>query len=110
PFLVGSRGQPYPAAVSDPDLGRLLDGDDAPALRAARFLAGLSLVALEAPGEARGVVIVSPDEWDPPAPLLDAVFAGLRGNPAVVPATLDEYFATVASEAGGGRPVVRDVA
>jgi hypothetical protein len=96
--------------VSDPDLARLLDGNDAPALRAARFVAGLSLVALEAPGEARGVVVVTPEDWDPPAPLLDAVLAGLRNNPAVVPATLDEYFATVAPEQRDGRPVVRDLA
>jgi hypothetical protein len=96
--------------VSDPDLGRLLEGDDAPALRAARFLAGLSLVALEAPGEARGVVVVTPDEWDPPAPLLDAVVAGLRSNPAVTPATLDEYFDTVAPEQRDGRPLERSLA
>ncbi|HEV7865967.1 MAG TPA: DUF6049 family protein, partial [Acidimicrobiia bacterium] len=110
PFVVGNKGRPFPAAVSDPDLGRLLDGDDAPALRAARFLAGLSLVALEAPGEARGVVVVTPEEWDPPAPLLDAVLAGLRNNPAVTPATLDEYFATVAPEQRDGQPLVRDPA
>jgi hypothetical protein len=106
PFPVGSRGRPVASgAVSDPDLARLLDGDDAPALRAARFLAGLSLVALEAPGEARGVVVVTPDEWDPPSALLDAVFAGLRYNPAVTPATLDGYFDTVAPE----DPPVREV-
>jgi len=110
PFLVGSRGKPYPAAVTDPDLGRLLDGDDPPALRAARFLAGLSLVALEAPGEARGVVVVTPDEWDPPAALLDAVLTGLKNNPAVTPATLDQYFATVSPEQAGGRTVIRDLA
>jgi hypothetical protein len=110
PFAVGSRGKPYPAAVTDPDLARLLDGDEPPALRAARFLAGLSLVALEAPGESRGVVVVSPEEWDPPAPLLDAVLRGLKDNPAVIPATLDEYFANVAPEQAGGRTLVRDLA
>ncbi len=110
PFVVGSRGRPYPAAVHDPDLGRLLDGDDPPALRAARFLAGLSLVALEAPGEPRGVVVVTPEEWDPPDPLLDAVLGGLRNNPAVIPATLDSYFTTVTPESAGGRPPVRDLA
>jgi hypothetical protein len=110
PFAVGGRGKPYPAAVTDPDLARLLDGDEPPALRAARFLAGLSLVALEAPGESRGVVVVSPVEWDPPAALLDAVLRGLKDNPAVSPATLDEYFANVAPEQAGGRAVVRDVA
>jgi hypothetical protein len=111
PFVVGGRGQaPYPAAVSDPDLARLLDGDEAPALRAARFLAGLSLVALEAPGESRGVVVVTPEEWDPPALLLDAVLRGLQANPAVIPATLDRYFATVTPEQnGGGRTVMREL-
>jgi hypothetical protein len=110
PFVVSGKGKPYAAAVSDPDLGRLLEGDDAPALRAARFLAGVSLVALEAPGEPRGVVVVTPDEWDPPAPLLDAVLGGLRANPAVTPATLDEYFATVAPEQRDGRPMERSLA
>ena len=110
PFAVGARGRPFAAAVSDPDLAALLEGDDAPALRSARFLAGLSLVALEAPGEARGVVVVSPEEWDPPAALLDDVFAGLRNNPAITPATLDEYFATVAPDQVGGRTLVRDLA
>ena len=111
PFAVGSRGRSaIPAAVSDPDLARLLEGDEPPALRAARFLAGLSLVALEAPGEPRGVVVVTPEEWDPPAGLLEAVFSGMRNNPAVTPATLDEYFATVAPETRDGHPVVRDLA
>ena len=82
PFAVGNKGKPLAsAAMTDPDLARLLDGDDAPALRAARFLAGLSLVALEAPGEPRGVVVVTPEEWDPPASLLDGVFRGLRKQP-----------------------------
>ncbi|MDQ1565416.1 MAG: hypothetical protein QOF96_296, partial [Actinomycetota bacterium] len=109
PFVVSGKGKPYAAAVSDPDLGRLLEGDDAPALRAARFLAGVSLVALEAPGEPRGVVVVTPEEWDPAAPLLDAVLGGLRGNPAVTPATLDEYFATVPPEQRDGRPLERSL-
>jgi uncharacterized protein DUF6049 len=109
PFVLGS-GKPYSAAVSDPDLSRVLEGDDPPALRAARFLAALSLVALEAPGEPRGVVVVSPDEWDPPAALLDAVLSGLQNNPAVVPATLDGYFTSVTPEGGDGRPVIRDLA
>jgi hypothetical protein len=111
PFDVGSRGRPLASAsVSDPDLARLLDGDDPPALRAARFLAGLSLVALEAPGEPRGVVVVTPEEWDPPAALLDAVFSGLRYNPAVTPATLDGYFATVGPEEGPVRELVNEPA
>jgi hypothetical protein len=110
PFVLGGRGGTYPAAVSDPDLGHLLDSNDPPALRAARFLAALSLVALEAPGEPRGVVVVTPEEWDPPAPLLDAVLAGLQDNPAVIPATLDKYFANIKPAELDGRPLVRDLA
>src|SRR5581483_935069 len=49
-------------------------------------------------------------EWDPPAPLLNAVLSGLKDNPAVMPATLDEYFATVSPDQSGGRTVVRDLA
>jgi len=109
PFTVGRLGKPYPAAVSDPDLSRVLEGDDPPALRAARFLAALSLVALEAPGEPRGVVVVGSEDWDPPAALLDAVLSGLQNNPAVVPATLDGYFTNVTPEGGDGRPVARDL-
>jgi hypothetical protein len=96
--------------VSDPELGRLLDGADPPALRAARFLAALSLVALEAPGEPRGVIVEAPPEWDPPAPLLDAVIAGLQNNPAVIPATLDGYFASIKPAEAEGRTLVRDLA
>jgi len=112
PFVVGNRGQqPHPAAVTDPELARLLDGEESPALRAARFLAGVSLVALEAPGEPRGVVVVTPEEWDPPAALLDAVLRGLKDNPAVIPATVDQYFATVSPEVnGGGRTAMRELA
>ena len=110
PFIVGGKGRTYPAAVSDPDLSRLLDGDDPPALRAARFLAALSLVALEAPGEPRGVVVETSEEWDPPAALLDAVLGGLQNNPAVIPATLDNYFANIKPAEADGRPLVRDLA
>lgn len=112
PFAVGNRGQqPHPAAVTDPELARLLEGDEGPVLRATRFLAGLSLVALEAPGEPRGVVVVTPEDWDPPAALLDAVLQGLKNNPAIVPATLDQYFGAIPPEInGGGRPVMRQLA
>ena len=110
PFALGGRGRMLTAAVNDTDLGNLLGGDDPPGLRAARFLAGLSLVALEAPRDRRGVVVVTPEQWDPPAELLEAVLRGLRRHPAVVPATLDEYFAQVPPETREGQPVIRDVA
>lgn len=98
PFSLGGRGRPFTAAVADPELSALLQGNDPPALRAARFFAALSLVALEAPRERRGVVVVTPAGWDPPAVLLDAVLTGLRSHPAVIPQTLDGFFTDVPPE------------
>jgi hypothetical protein len=110
PFLLPGKGRRVTAAVSDPDLARLLSGNGPPALLAARFLAALSLVALEAPREPRGVVVVMPAGWDPPAELLDAVLDGLRYHPAVQPETLDRFFARVGPELRDGQPVVRNLA
>jgi hypothetical protein len=102
PFTVaGRRGGRLPGAVTDPGLADLLEGNDPPALRAARFLGELTLVALEAPGDRRGVVVVTRTSWDPPRPLLETVIAGLRGHPAIVPETLDGFFAGIRPETGG---------
>lgn len=110
PFGLKHRPDPFPAAVADPGLASLLHGDDPPALQAARFLAAISLVAFEAPREERGVVVVTPPEWNPPDVLLDAVLSGLRSHPAVIPKTLDAFFADVAPEAVQGRPLIRNPA
>jgi hypothetical protein len=107
PFALAHRNRPFAAAVTDPGLAALLDGDAPPALRAARFLAALSLVAFEAPREQRGVVVVTSAGWDPPAALLNAVLGGLRSHPAIAPRTLDGFFAEVALEAVEGAPLVR---
>jgi hypothetical protein len=107
PFALAHRNRPFAAAVTDPGLAALLDGDAPPALRAARFLAALSLVAFEAPREQRGVVVVTAADWDAPPTLLDAVLGGLRSHPAVAPRTLDGFFAEVAPEAVEGAPLVR---
>ncbi|MGH9037689.1 MAG: DUF6049 family protein, partial [Acidimicrobiia bacterium] len=107
PFVLAHRNRPFAAAVTDPGLAALLDGDAPPALRSARFLAALSLVAFEAPREQRGVVVLTPAGWDPPAALLDAILGGLRDHPAVAPRTLDGFFAEVAPEAVEGAPLVR---
>jgi hypothetical protein len=110
PFRLPGKGRPVMAAVSDPDLAGFLSGNGPPALRAARFLAALSLVALEAPREPRGVVVVTPAGWDPPPALLEAVVSGLRYHPAVEPETLDRFFAKVGPELRDGQPLVRNPA
>ncbi|HZP29143.1 MAG TPA: DUF6049 family protein [Acidimicrobiia bacterium] len=80
------------ALATDDAIGRLLTGDAPPALRAARFLADLSLVALEQPTVSRAVAIANPDDFDPGAALLDAVLTGLRDNPLLQPATVKTVF------------------
>ena len=110
PFLIPGRGRPLPAAVNDPDLAGLLEGDDPSGLRAARFLAGLALVALEAPRSPRGVVVSPRPDWNPSASLLDGVLEGLRSHPALTPKVLDGYFADVPVETQDGRPVERELA
>ena len=107
PFSLAHRNRAFAAAVTDPGLAALLDGDAPPGLRAVRFLAALSLTAFEAPRERRGVVVVTPAGWDPPPRLLDALLAGLRAHPAVSPRTLDGFFADVAPEAAGGTALIR---
>lgn len=93
---------PVAAVASDTRLAQLLSGggDSPPALRAQRFLAGLSLIALEAPGATRAVVVVNPTTFDPPTALLDAVLGGLASHPWLAPMTLDNVFATVSPKAG----------
>lgn len=90
--------------ASDVGLQQFLVGDAPPALRAAHLLAGLAVIAGEQPNRARGVAIVNPPRWDPPAELVDALLAGLRGNPLVRSVTVDQLFADVAPATEGDDP------
>jgi hypothetical protein len=100
---------PVAAVASDTRLAQLLSGDEPPALRAQRFLAGLSLTALESPTATRAVVVVNPSGFDPPAALLDAVLGGLTNHPWLAPMTLDTVFSTVAPASGNAvRPLAPD--
>ncbi|MDQ1467898.1 MAG: hypothetical protein QOH10_2313, partial [Actinomycetota bacterium] len=94
-FGIESAGRVYPAAASSTFVDHLLDGPGSRAERAQRFLAGLSLIALEAPSIARGIVLATPAEWNPDPNLTAMVLAGLRSNPFIHPTTLDGYFAAV---------------
>ncbi len=86
------------AAVADDDaLAATLTAPGAPALRAQRFLAGLALTALEAPGVSRADVVVNPDGYDGAAALVDAVLTGLTNNPWLAPTTLANAFSTSAA-------------
>jgi Family of unknown function (DUF6049) len=111
PFVVRSEQGTATAVGSDPALQRLLDGDDPPALRAQRFLAGLSVVALEQPNVTRGVVVLTPDDWAPSRELIDAALAGLPSDhPLLQPLTVDELLSTVPAATNGNAPIERQIA
>jgi hypothetical protein len=100
--------------ATDDGLEQFLSGDAPPALRAAHLLAGLALVAGEQPSISRGVAIANPAQWDANSTFVDAVLAGLRGNPLVRATTVEGLLqavpvATVDDDPGGG-PVFRQLA
>jgi hypothetical protein len=76
------------AVAGDAGLERLLTGAQPPALRAARLLAGLAVVAREQPNVSRGITLVNPSDWDPDDGFVAAVAAGLRQNPMLRPVTV----------------------
>ncbi|HKA93093.1 MAG TPA: DUF6049 family protein [Acidimicrobiia bacterium] len=110
PFVLRSQQGMATAVGSDVGLQRLLDGDDPPALRAQRFLAGLSVIALEQPNVARGVVVLEPDDWDASSALLESALAGLTADhPLLQPLTVDDLVATVPPATSGDAPVERQL-
>lgn len=116
PFLLDTAAgftpsAPVSAVAGDEELTSLLTGDAEPALRAQRLLAGLSLVALQDPDQSHAITLVNPDSFDPEPELLDAVFAGLRGNPWLAPASVATVFDTVApATASNGTALTRQLA
>jgi hypothetical protein len=111
PFLVRGDLRQYSAVQTDEGLEHLLEGTEPPALRAAHFLAGLAVVAIEAPNSKRGVVVTMPPRWDPENALLNAVLHGLSGNPLLQPVTLDQLFDKVpAATDDNDAPVMRELA
>ncbi len=111
PFTLQNAGKQIAAYQTDEGLTALLIGKSPPALRAAHFLAGLAVVAIEQPNQTRGLVIEMPQHWNPEQALLDAVLAGLDNNPLLAPVTLDEIFDHVPLEQQRrSAPVVRELA
>lgn len=111
PFAVRGDVRQFSAVQADEGLEQLLEGTEPPALRAANFLAGLSIVAIEAPNMRRGVVVTMPPRWDPETALLNAVLRGLTGNPLLHPVTLDQLFDRVPPATDGNdAPVTRELA
>jgi hypothetical protein len=111
PFLLSAGDTNITATSTNPTVTNWLQGDEPPALRAQRFLAGLSLIALEAPGKARGIVVATPRDWDPDTAAVSRVLRGLRTDPLLQAVTLDGYFDKVALETDdAGQPLQRTLA
>ena len=92
---IGTTTAATTAAATDPALNAMLTAEASPALRAQQLLAGLSVVALELPNAARGIVIANPADWDAPTQLLEAAIGGLRGNPLLQAVDVDQFVAQV---------------
>lgn len=102
PFRLPIEGREFVTAAADPELSRLITPQPSPpdatgdepsdAGMAQRFLAGLAMVALEAPSEPRGVVILPRRDWHPSANLLATTLQGLSQHPALRPVTIDGFF------------------
>jgi hypothetical protein len=109
PFELDVFGRRLATFQSDDGLAALLGGRGTPALRAAHFLAGLAIVKMEQPNQTRGLAIEMPVRWDPPEELIDAVLAGLAGNPLLLPVTLDGLFDRVPRAEDDSGAAVREL-
>jgi hypothetical protein len=110
PFTLStSNGGEFDAASTNPTVTSWLSGSQPAALRAQRFLAGLSLIALEQPNKARGIVVATPRNWKPDLTAVAHVLRGLQVDPLVEPVTLNDYFAEVPADVtdDGTTPLVR---
>jgi hypothetical protein len=97
------------AATTAPFIERLLDGRDAPALKAQRVLAALSEVAYETPAIARGVVLAPPANWNPDVAMMTTIGSALRNHPLIATTTLDDFFAQVQPEEDDGQILERQL-
>jgi hypothetical protein len=92
------HGPDIPAVATDASLGNRFDaapGD--PVLEAQQLLAGLSFVHYEDAflPDRRGIVITPPSGWQASTPFVETLLAGLTGNPALEPVTVQQLFAQV---------------
>lgn len=110
PFTLLAGTASLPALQTDDTLAAIFEAPGSPAIRAARLLGGLSVVALELPSQKRGVVIAGSRHWSPSTASLNAVSAGLLGNPLLKSVSIAELFSTIPPERNGSRPLVRRLA
>ena len=110
PFTLLAGTASLPAIQTDDTLGAIFEAPGSPAIRAARLLAGLSVVALELPSQKRGVVIAGSKYWRPSTAALDSVSIGLRDNPLLKSVSIADLFSTIPAERNGNRPLIHRLA
>ena len=108
-FTLATAGGTSRAVATAPFIEQLLDGQDPPALKAARVLASLSEVAYETPAVARGLVLAEPYAWTPDVAAMSTIMRALRDNPLLAPSTLDRLITDVPLEQDHGAPRVRQL-
>lgn len=110
PFIVeGAGGDPVEAVVADDGLAAHLTGAGDPVLRAHHLLADLAVLAYDAPGLERGVVVRPPSGWSPSPDFLNAALDGLGRGSVVEPVTLDALFRRVPMALRGDTDLVREL-
>jgi len=83
-FLIPTPGiEPIPALAFDADLDDHFVSPDSPPLAANRLLADLTLLSLQNPDLAQGVVVRPPIDWIPEATFLNVVLSGLERIPTL---------------------------
>lgn len=115
PFtLQAGRGQVAKAAAIDAQLSSYFTADPRdPVLAANQLLADLAQIHFELPGAGdptRGVIAVPPSDWDPDPAFVNALLAGLNGNPIVTTATLTQYFNGLVPVGGNQAATMRRLA
>jgi hypothetical protein len=104
-----ARGFTLPTATNPPDqavqtapfVEQLLNGPDAPAVKAQRVIAALAEVAYEEPAIPRGLVLASPSNWTPDVATMTDLIDALQHTSLVRPVTLDDLFAQIRFEQNG---------
>ena len=96
------------AAAIDPGLSVHFANDDQ-VLGASHLLADLAVLAYDAPGLTRGVVVRPPSGWTASADFLVPALEGLGRGPVVRPVTLDQLFEEVPLASAGGSELIRTV-
>jgi hypothetical protein len=104
--LPTTNGKSLEAAETVPTLqNELVDKQGVSGVLAAnQLLANLALISFEDPDASwlRGVVLVAPYDWSPPAGFLGTLLSGLSSAPIVDPVTLTDFFSQVANGNDGG--------